>query len=98
MRTPSFLPADNDDYLRLDVHLAEGGIGQDLNGFTRTQVIHDVLNEYQRHLQFLSQVDKNLDLANIPGGHMMTEPMDEAPSQSPQDSQPATTTPLAGPG
>lgn len=98
MRTPSFLPADDDYYLRLDVHLAEGGIGQDLNGFTRTQVIHDVLNEYQRHLQFLSQVDKNLDLANIPGGHMMTEPMDEAPSQSPQDSQPATTTPLAGPG
>ena len=82
MRTPSFLPADDDYYLRLDVHLAEGGIGQDLNGFTRTQVIHDVLNEYQRHLQFLSQVDKTLDLANIPGGHMMSEPMEDIPSGS----------------
>ncbi|TKD62699.1 hypothetical protein FBG13_06910 [Cobetia marina] len=76
MRTPSFLPADNDDCLRLDVHLAEGRIGQDINGFTHTQVAHDVLNDYQRHLQFLSQVDKTLDLANTPGvranrGHLL---------------------------
>ncbi len=95
MRTPSFLPADDDYYLRLDVHLAEGGIGQDLNGFTRNQVIHDVLNEYQRHLLFLSQVDATLNLANIPGGHMTNEPIDDA-SQQPVSGAQSPSAPLAG--
>lgn len=54
MRTPSFLPVDDDYYLRLDVHLAEGGLGQNLNGYSRGQVIDDVLCEYERHLQFLA--------------------------------------------
>ncbi|SDL94783.1 choline/glycine/proline betaine transport protein [Modicisalibacter muralis] len=67
MQTPSFLPADDDYYLRLDVHLTEGGLGQDLNGYTRLQVIHDVLNEYQRHLRFLAQASENGSLETIPG-------------------------------
>ncbi|GEK47596.1 high-affinity choline transporter BetT [Bisbaumannia pacifica] len=54
LRAPSFLPADDDYYLRLDVYLAEGGLGQDLNGYTRGQVIGDVLAEYERHLEFLA--------------------------------------------
>ncbi|ALM53460.1 choline BCCT transporter BetT [Halomonas huangheensis] len=54
MRTPSFLPVDDDYYLRLDVHLAEGSLGQNLNGYSRGQVIDDVLGEYERHLQFLA--------------------------------------------
>lgn len=66
MRPPSFLPADDDYYLRLDVHLAEGGIGQDLNGYTRLQVVHDVLNEYQRHLRFLSQANEDGNLNIMP--------------------------------
>ncbi|MBL1379064.1 choline BCCT transporter BetT [Zobellella iuensis] len=48
---PSFLPADDDYYLRLDVFLTENGAGQNLNGYTRLQVVHDVLNEYQHYLQ-----------------------------------------------
>ncbi len=66
MRPPSFLPADDDYYLRLDVHLAEGGLGQDLNGYTRLQVVHDALNEYQRHLRFLAHASAEGYLANIP--------------------------------
>ncbi|WP_431025581.1 choline BCCT transporter BetT [Halomonas sp. H5] len=63
MRAPSFLPADDDYYLRLDVYLAEGGLGQDLNGHTRGQVISDVLAEYERHLEFLAL--SRSDSANV---------------------------------
>ncbi len=67
MQPPSFLPADDDYYLCLDVHLADGSVGQDLNGYTRLQVVHDVLNEYQQHLYFLTQVGADGNLENIPG-------------------------------
>ncbi|MGR2739155.1 choline BCCT transporter BetT [Billgrantia sp. Q4P2] len=66
LQPPSFLPADDDYYLRLDVHLAEGGLGQDLNGYTRLQVVHDVLNEYQRHLRFLAHASEQGYLETIP--------------------------------
>ncbi|MBN8411539.1 choline BCCT transporter BetT [Halomonas denitrificans] len=67
MRTPSFLPADDDYYLRLDVHLAEGGLGQNLNGYTRGQVIDDVLGEYERHLQFLAIARQGTPTPAMPG-------------------------------
>lgn len=66
MRPPSFLPADDDYYLRLDVHLTDGGLGQDINGYTRLQVAHDLLDEYQRHLRFLAQVDEEGGLETMP--------------------------------
>lgn len=75
MQAPSFLPADDDYYLRLDVHLAEGGLGQDLNGYSRLQVMHDVLGEYQRHLRFLSLASENGSLGTIP---------DQPPSENAQ--------------
>ena len=80
MKPPSFLPADDDDYLRLDVHLSEGGIGQDLNGYTRQEVLHDILNEYQRHLHFLT--DQQDQLETLPGmAHLgQPEPAEETPS------------------
>ena len=67
LQAPSFLPADDDYYLRLDVHFAEGGIGQDLNGYTRQQVMNDVINEYQHHLRFLAQASED-------GGSLETMP------------------------
>lgn len=67
MRTPSFLPADDDYYVRLDVYLAEGGTGQDLNGYTRGQVIGDVLGEYERHLHFLALASENGSIPSMPG-------------------------------
>jgi len=42
-----------DSYARLEVHLAEGGQDYDVMGYTRAQVIHDCLDHYERHLEFL---------------------------------------------
>ncbi|QJQ95816.1 MULTISPECIES: choline BCCT transporter BetT [Halomonadaceae] len=67
MRTPSFLPADDDYYMRLDVYLSEGGLGQDLNGYTRAQVIDDVLSEYERHLHFLTLTGESGSVHAMPG-------------------------------
>ncbi|MBF8223094.1 choline BCCT transporter BetT [Halomonas sp. 328] len=79
MRAPSFLPADDDYYLRLDVYLAEGGLGQDLNGHTRGQVISDVLAEYERHLEFLAL--SRADSANV---HAMPGAVGDLPEQAPE--------------
>jgi choline/glycine/proline betaine transport protein len=43
----------NDRYVRLEVHLAAGGQGYDVMGYTHTQLIDDVLDQYERHLEFL---------------------------------------------
>lgn len=67
MRTPSFLPADDDYYVRLDVYLAEGGLDKDLNGYTRGQVIGDVLCEYERHLHFLTLAGQGGSVQAMPG-------------------------------
>ena len=54
--TPVFgrgTPKGHDVYSRLEVHLREGGQGYDVMGYTHTQLIDDVLDQYERHLQFL---------------------------------------------
>ena len=54
--TPVFgrgTPKGHDVYCRLEVHLREGGQGYDVMGYTHTQLIDDVLDQYERHLQFL---------------------------------------------
>ncbi len=40
-------------YARLEVHLSEGGQSYDVMGYTHTQLIDDVLDQYERHLEFL---------------------------------------------
>lgn len=40
-------------YARLEVHLREGGQGYDVMGYTHTQLIDDVLDQYERHMEFL---------------------------------------------
>ena len=42
-----------DTYARLEVHLADGGQGYDVMGYGHAQVIHDCLDHYERHLEFL---------------------------------------------
>ncbi|NYE37013.1 choline/glycine/proline betaine transport protein [Nocardioides cavernae] len=44
---------NRDQYARLEVHLAEGGQDHDVMGYTADQVIHDCLDQYERHLEFL---------------------------------------------
>ncbi|MBB3141044.1 choline BCCT transporter BetT [Halomonas organivorans] len=40
-------------YYRLQVHIGEGGQGYDIYGYTKEQVIADILDQYERHLFFL---------------------------------------------
>lgn len=42
-----------DRYSRLEVHLADGGQGYDVMGYSQAQVINDCLDQYERHLEFL---------------------------------------------
>lgn len=63
---PSFgmsLPRGEDEYMRMEVYL-DGGTGQgyDIMGYSKDQVIDDVLDQYEQHLQFL-QLQENS------GGH-----------------------------
>ncbi|KRG71667.1 BCCT family transporter [Pseudoxanthomonas dokdonensis] len=43
----------DDQYYRAEVHLKEGGQGYDVMGWSRQDLINDVLDQYQRHLHFL---------------------------------------------
>ncbi|MFC6632732.1 BCCT family transporter [Microbulbifer taiwanensis] len=40
-------------YFRAEVHLQEGGQDYDVMGWTRDQLLTDILAQYERHLQFL---------------------------------------------
>lgn len=42
-----------DQYARLEVHGPNGGLDYDVMGFRAGQVIHDCLEQYERHLEFL---------------------------------------------
>jgi choline/glycine/proline betaine transport protein len=44
---------EGDVYYRLDVHLREGGQGYDVMGYTHSQLIDDVLDRYEQHVEFM---------------------------------------------
>ncbi|MDU9394641.1 choline transporter BetT [Pseudomonas sp. zfem002] len=61
--TPSFALAGlgtqepkNRRYYRAEVHLAEGSQDYDLMGYSKEQIINDILDQYERHLQYLHLV------------------------------------------
>ncbi|MDP9823367.1 hypothetical protein [Nocardioides massiliensis] len=43
----------DDYYGRLEVYLSSGGQDYDVMGYTAPQLIDDVLDQYERHLEFL---------------------------------------------
>ncbi|MFC7880884.1 choline BCCT transporter BetT [Streptomyces sp. NPDC057376] len=56
MPTPGFATrsvSTHDTYVRFEVRLSEGNQGYDVMGYTREQLIADVLDQYERHLEFL---------------------------------------------
>lgn len=58
--TPTYggrVPRHDDRYYRLEVHLRDGGQGYDVMGYARTQLIDDVLDQYERHLEYLRLAD-----------------------------------------
>ena len=46
----------NRRYYRAEVHLAEGSQDYDLVGYSKEQIINDILDQYERHMQFLHLV------------------------------------------
>ncbi|WP_300651555.1 choline BCCT transporter BetT [Pseudomonas sp.] len=53
---PSFTlraPRPQAYYYRLEVHLHEGGQGYDLMGYSKEQVIEDIVDQFENHLHFL---------------------------------------------
>ena len=53
---PHFQPTDQvseDSFARAEVFLSEGGQHYDIYGYSKLQVIRDVLRQYERHLQWL---------------------------------------------
>lgn len=53
----SLVPKGDDYYARLEVHLRHGGQGYDVMGYTHGQLIDDVLDAYEGHLEFLRLED-----------------------------------------
>ncbi|SDI96750.1 BCCT family transporter [Pseudomonas abietaniphila] len=57
---PSFVMGDTQDeerkYFRAEVHLREGGQDHDIMGWSREEVIGDILDQYERHMHFLHLV------------------------------------------
>ncbi|WP_236658301.1 BCCT family transporter [Pseudomonas knackmussii] len=58
---PNFVLQDDDGsdarkYFRAEVHLREGGQDYDIMGWSRDDVIGDILDQYERHLHFLHVV------------------------------------------
>lgn len=57
----SFTASEEDDedddqeqsYYRAEVHLVEGGQNYDIMGWSKTAVINDMIDQYQKHLHFL---------------------------------------------
>ena len=47
------VPHAGDVYFRLEVYLSNGGQGYDVMGYTEGQLIDDVLDQYEAHLEFL---------------------------------------------
>ena len=52
-------PRGHDLYSRLEVHLGQGGQGYDVMGYSHSQFIDDVLDQYERHLEFLRLHDSS---------------------------------------
>ncbi|MDN4502690.1 choline BCCT transporter BetT [Alteromonadaceae bacterium BrNp21-10] len=50
---PDFVDTENSNYYRAEVYLREGGQNYDLMGWTKLEVINDILEQYQKHLHFL---------------------------------------------
>jgi len=57
---PSFVmgsePGEERKYFRAQVHLREGGQDHDVMGWSREDVIGDILDQYERHMHFLHLV------------------------------------------
>lgn len=63
LEQPNFALLDSDEesaeareYFRAEVHLAEGGLDYDIMGWSREAVIGDIIDQYERHMQYLHRI------------------------------------------
>ncbi len=49
-------PSEAENYFRAEVHLREGGQNYDVMGWSKDDIIGDILSQYERHLHFLHVV------------------------------------------
>jgi len=50
------LPSQANEVWRAEVHLAEGGQDYDIMGWSKEQILVDILKQYEDHLHFLQQL------------------------------------------
>ncbi|WP_433470307.1 choline BCCT transporter BetT [Saccharomonospora azurea] len=84
--TPAFAMrsvAEHDRYYRMEVHLPEGGQDYNVMGYTRDQLIGDVLDQYERHLEFL-RLHRRTDTRHVLPDHAPPSP-GEPPSEEEGD-------------
>ncbi|GBQ02753.1 high-affinity choline transporter BetT [Streptomyces spongiicola] len=68
--TPQFATRSvsaHDTYLRFEVRLAEGNQGYDVMGYAEEQLIADVLDQYERHFEFLRLHHEATAGSSLPG-------------------------------
>ena len=58
MRDTQAKQMEEHKYYRIEVHLGEGGQDYDIMGWTKETILNDVLEQYSRHVHFLSQVSQ----------------------------------------
>ncbi|WP_029936002.1 BCCT family transporter [Thiomicrospira pelophila] len=58
MRDTQSKQMEEHKYYRIEVHLGEGGQDYDIMGWTKETILNDVLEQYSRHVHFLSQVSQ----------------------------------------
>ncbi|MFA5702010.1 MAG: choline BCCT transporter BetT [Advenella sp.] len=56
---------DKEIYYRAEVYLAEGGQDYDIMGWTKDDIIVDIINQYERHRHFLHMVHDNDPIPDI---------------------------------
>ncbi|WOC00470.1 hypothetical protein P3L55_03850 [Providencia sp. PROV046] len=45
-------------YYRAEIHLKEGGQDYNVMGWEKEQIIHDILDQYEKHIHFLNLLSK----------------------------------------
>jgi len=59
--------SETSTYYRLEVHLINGGQGYDLMDYGRSQIIEDILDQYERHLAYLQRCREAPGDVSMPG-------------------------------
>ena len=82
--TPSFATRSqrfDATHIRIEVHLAHGGQGYDVMGYSKDQLIGDILDQYELHLEFLRLNRADSANGSTPRGNGATaaETMDDGP-------------------